>query len=631
MKLKKDCQKILKENTLITNTDILLCMIISFLCVLFFNHRDILITAERSVGYIQNWNLFDNIAHFYSNSIENLGDSGANYLPTTFIIFAIWNIPLKIFGLTPHYLRDWSVVFTIWNKLLPILIFIISGYLLFKICYEEFGFSLKKSKLAMYLFLTSPIAFFSQFLFCQYDIFTVFCLLLGTYFYYKEERSRRNTIFFILSFGIGFTFKYFIILIFFVLLFLREKNIIKIGISSVAAVIPAALETCFYLIFDRADFMSQVFNFGVLNFASESSSLGEAASVSRFNILYLLLFVFLAFAYLKKPATKRDSICSFLFLSCGICTVIFSLMSWNPQWLLFIVPFWTLALCTSKHYKVLLCLDYAFTYAFYAYVTKVFENNVDQTLLQYGILKNILRYRIPLDTSETMQKFFLLDTNTLFTVIVCVFVFYFLAAHSNYSFKNLSHELTNIRLFSLIRYFYAVLLFVIPAVICGIQLYQQPELIWSGYRTNYSEYVHEIDIKDFDITQEINVPRNQLNSIYLETRCSEEISSDMKLQAELLDKDENLIAVCQVNGQNINKNGYTIFNFNEIEIPKDETIRIRITADSEKTVFVKTTTYEKGYVFNNTKAVKGIHDKETLNCQASTVENTALNMMVYGD
>lgn len=621
----------LRANTQINYKDIIFCMIISIVCVLFFNHRDILITAERSVCYIKDWHIIDNICHFYSNSIENIGDLGANYLPTTFIIFAIWNLPLKILNLTPHFLRDWGIVFTLWNKLLPVLLFMASGYLLYKICKEEFGFSENKSKLAMYLFMTSPIAFFSQFLFCQYDIFTVFFMLLGIYYYYKEEKGIKNTIYFIICFGIAFTFKYFAVLIFFVLLFLKEKKVEKIIFSTSIFVIPAAFQVAFYLMFDRYNFIRQVFQFGVLNFATQGSGSSENTATLRFNILYLVLFLILAFAYLIKPRTKKDNINNFVFLSCGVCAILFSMMSWNPQWLLFGVLFWTLAICISKNYKALLFLDFILIYAFYAYVTKIFVNNVDQNLLQHGILKNLLRYRVPLEDKDTMQRFFILDTKTLLTIIVCVLIFYFLASHSGFSMKNIRNELVNIKILCFTRYFYSVLLFIIPAVICGIQLYKQPEKLWANYATQEDVYIKANDIKDMDIIQEVKIPREQINSIYIETKCSEGKTGNMNLQVEILDKENKQVAIRKLSSNNINENGFTIFYFDNLKIKKNQPYYIKISADSDKSIIVKSTLYEKGHVFNSTTAIKGMHDNEILTLGKKELENQALNMVIYGD
>lgn len=621
--------KWLRGNTEIKYKDILFCLGISLICVLFFCHRDLLITAERSVGYIQSWNILDNVTHFYSNSLKNLGDLGANYLPTTFIIFAIWNIPLKILNLTPHYLRDWGIPFTLWNKILPVMVFILCGYLIYKICLEEFDFSENKSKLAMFLFVSSPISFFSQFIFCQYDIFTIFFMLLGIYFYYKKNHSRKDSLYFLLSFGIAFTFKYFVILIFFILIFLREKKIVKIIEATVIVAFPAAIEVLFYYVFDKESFVNQVFNFGVLNFATQGNSGSSDAIASRINLLYLFFFIILAFAYLKKTKSVEENISYFLFLSCGVCAILFSLMSWNPQWLLFGVPFWTLTLCINKNYKALLFLDCVFIYAFYAFVTKVFDNNVDQTLLQYGVLKNILRYKVSLPVERAMQRFFILDTKTLLTIIVCILIFYFLCSYYKFNISDFKNELRDVKIYVYIRYLYATMLFLIPAILCAVELYNQPEKLWASYATHYNKYVDTVDIADEDILQEICIPRTKLGSVQIETNTPYQLKDDAWMKICILNEKKEQVAECKKYSNEINKNGYTNFYFNNLKLSKNKSYYVKVMADSSDEIVVKTTKYEKGYVYNSTTSVKGMHDDEKLTYGNKLLKDKALNMIIY--
>lgn len=244
------------------------------------------------------------------------------------------------------------------------------------------------------------------------------------------------------------------------------------------------------------------------------------------------------------------------------------MMSWNPQWLLFAAPFLILAICTNKNYTAFIYLDFIFIYAFYAYVTKIFVNNVDQALLQHGVLMNLLRYRIPLEPDNAMQKFYIFDTTTLLTIIVCVLVFYFIASFTKFSMKNFSSELVNIKALCYIKYFYCVFLFVIPSVLCGIQLYNQPEKLWDSYVTQEKNYIKEMDIKNSYIMQEVRIPRGQINSIYLQTKCPKGKNKSMYMQAEILDSNKRKIAICRVSSNDINEDGHTVFDFGITKIKK---------------------------------------------------------------
>ena len=84
-----------------------------------------LITAGHAGEYLKG-----HITDFYSACYKTDELYGANYLPTTFVLFAIWNIPMKILGLLPDFMGDWTVAFAFWNKLLPTVFYFLSGYLL---------------------------------------------------------------------------------------------------------------------------------------------------------------------------------------------------------------------------------------------------------------------------------------------------------------------------------------------------------------------------------------------------------------------------------------------------------------------------------------------------------------------
>ena len=91
--------------------------------------------------------------------------------------------------------------------MLPCLFFLGSALIVYKILLT-LGCKQKKALLGLYLFTTSPIAIFSQFVFVQYDSFTVFFVLLGIWLYLKKKPWG-----FILSLGVAATFKYYALVI----------------------------------------------------------------------------------------------------------------------------------------------------------------------------------------------------------------------------------------------------------------------------------------------------------------------------------------------------------------------------------------------------------------------------------
>ena len=59
-------------------------------------HSDVKLTGNRS------FLMYEHFADFYQASYEQSGGYWANYLPSTFIAYAIWNLPLYLTGHVPE-------------------------------------------------------------------------------------------------------------------------------------------------------------------------------------------------------------------------------------------------------------------------------------------------------------------------------------------------------------------------------------------------------------------------------------------------------------------------------------------------------------------------------------------------
>ena len=147
---------------------ILILTVLFFTCV----HSDVKLTGNRS------FLMYKHFSDFYQASYEQSGGYWANYLPSTFIAYAIWNLPLYLTGHAPEAILTNSFVNLMWYKLLPVIVYFITAQLIYHIG-KEMGFGEKKSLLCKFAFLVFPMGVFSQFIFSQYDIFTVFFMVLG--------------------------------------------------------------------------------------------------------------------------------------------------------------------------------------------------------------------------------------------------------------------------------------------------------------------------------------------------------------------------------------------------------------------------------------------------------------------
>ena len=172
--MKKKFKKI--ENLLnsrINKLDWFVFGFMAMLCFVVFAHGDIVATAGSSISYLGGH--FKDLYDFnYANKVEPVYNV---YMPSAYLLFAIWNIPIYLLKIVKCPMPSADIfngfVATMWYKALPVLFFFGCAYLIFKIA-KLVGFSERKAKVISFLFLTTPLAFFSSLIFSQYDSFTLF-------------------------------------------------------------------------------------------------------------------------------------------------------------------------------------------------------------------------------------------------------------------------------------------------------------------------------------------------------------------------------------------------------------------------------------------------------------------------
>ncbi len=613
--------------------DYVLLGIIGLIGFLFFCHSDLLITAQRSYCYLDGdirsfWgNLADNISHFYTKSWQMAGEYGANYMPSTFILFAIWNIPYKLIASAPAFWGDWSLGFLYWNKLLPIIFYIMSGILFYRISHEDFGMDQKKSKIVMYMFMASPLAFFSQFLFCQYDSFTVFFMLLGIHYFFKGNSGKINYKF-LLCFGMATTFKYFAILVLVILLVLSEKKIWKLLYQGLIALLPIALEMGFYLITDGEVFKTSVFKFKVLEYTSAG---GISVGFAAINLLPLILCLIIAVAYLKEIHSREELISNFVFFSCGICFALFSFMTWHPQWLLFAVPFWTWAFSINKNYKALLWVDTALAVIFNFFVASKFINNVDQTLLKYGLLSPELRYVDVLEAEQTMSAYFYKDMNMLFTLLVAVFAIYFIYAYPKNAMEKISSDITAGSNIVKVRFLIGALTFIIPAFLCVPAMKQQRDNLWDSWQSKNGVQLTEYVNKKNSLMQYALLDGESLSSVGVYTFCHNGVTDELILRMKIKNVETGEIVYRgECVGAEIAVDGYTKFDLENVPIKKGAYL-IMFSSNTKDSIQLGYAEYSPGGVSSSISYRKSVHMDEYICLRNRKIEKATLFMNIKGE
>ena len=442
-------------------------MILGAACFLLFEQEDLAITANNSLLMLDG-----HFLDFYSSVKQLTGGANANYLPSTFWIFAIWEIPLFLFGHSPTAEYSFTVMEMVWLKLLPTAVYVYCGFLIKKIAQESLGFSASKATLAMYLFLTAPLAFFSQLIFGQYDIFTVALMLLGLRHYLKQSAAKKHFYLFILFFALAATLKYYVLAVFFILLALREKRFFVLLCCAALVLVPAVAEAGLYYLVDNEAFKESVLGFGAIDYATKSEIAISDVSIKLLPLALILLF---CWTYFIKPKDRREFICYSFYLCCGVFCILFALMRWHPQWLIIATPFWVIGTLLLKRINLSLCLDALFMLPFYIYTVRIFPNNVDQDMLTGMALMPLFNGQSA-DASLTMADIYNIpQLSTLFTLMVVCLILWFVLKHPRYCLPDITEDpikreetfapLSTMAIVR-IRLAVGVLAFAIPALIC---------------------------------------------------------------------------------------------------------------------------------------------------------------------
>lgn len=473
--------------------------ILSFLilAVLFVTcvHSDVKLTGNRS------FLMYKHFSDFYDASYQQSGGYWANYLPSTFIAYAIWNLPLYLTGHAPEAILTNSFVNLMWYKLLPVILYFVTAQLMYRLG-MKLGFGEKKSLLCKFAFLVFPMGVFSQFIFSQYDIFTVFFMVLGLYLYLEGKLWQ-----FALAFGMAATFKYHAVLYFLVLILLREKKIRNLIRYTVIMAVPLMVEILPNI--GSEAFRRNVFGFGALDYVKKPFALGFFSGI---NLLAAVAAFVLVWAYQKK-AEEVESLGSWAVFFCvAVSFSIFGFSTWNPQWVLLMVPFLVLNIFMNENGNLLLMITNIFMLAMYIFCS---QNMVDERVLNGGILKYVLKDRTFAVRMWDLYRFH--DEELLCTAMWIVLLLYVVFGHPRYHKKKGSMISRGLVWQIRAAFLFGVAAFAVPMSICAAGVLQGKIVFMDNSRQNMEmENVVMLE-RDQPIVEEFKAEGKEISDIKIRT------------------------------------------------------------------------------------------------------------------
>ena len=344
--------------------------ILAVACFFLFMQSDVIRTGSDSFKYLNG-----HIRDFY----EVGGDYGpSEYLPSNFIVFAVWNLPLKLLGYDCQSLLSvrWAAF---WFKLASVLGILLSAAMLYRVS-KRIGLAKPDAQMAVVLWLSMPLMLFGSLILGQYDSFYLFLTLWALDLFLEGKLFR-----FSLLMGIAITFKYFPIFLYFPLLFLREKRIGAIFKHAALFAVPFAAEVFFYR--SSPGFRAHVLELGLNTRAFAAAFVladyHEGIAVAIFPMLWFLLC---GFAYFRDSTEDRLGYDAVYLCLAGM-SVFLSMVFWHPHWFVLLTPFLVLTTLLHKRSARFLLVDAALMLLVVAFAVHCWPGNVDFTTFKWGLLK----------------------------------------------------------------------------------------------------------------------------------------------------------------------------------------------------------------------------------------------------
>lgn len=532
--------------------------ILLLFCFFAFFQGDILATGWNSLNY-----LYGNPLEFYENCKKIQGQGilpFASYPPSIFAVFAIWLYPFKLIGLikSPFYFTPYLVY---WLKFLTFLVYIATGLLFYRVTQiyqkdQEWG------KYSTWIWLTSPLAIFSAFIFSQYDIFYTFLTLLSFLLFLKKKPYFASFLF-----GLAITFKYFPFFVFVPLLLFFEKKIFKLLICGGIFLLPIFIVQICYL-------HSPAYISGVLEFSAIGRVFLSALEVSFQKIYYIFaIFIILSgIVYYLDVAENYKKVAAYIFLFSSIYPFLF--IAWHPQWLLFITPAMVLTTCLIQKNKIskFLLFDLCGMLFFIAYIVLYFQDNVDLSMFQGKL------FHISFTQVQNMSALFNIFKGFSAYVYLSLFWGYLvlnLILKYKFLFNNNTVE-SNYYSYTKVRqrYYIGILIFIIPATITFIlNLKNSDKYILNPVR----EKIFGELTADRIFEQSFKAKGANLRQIdlFLSTFARE---NTKKIQLEVLTKEYKQLYIDKRSAKVLKDNAWEIFKLPNIRIQTGNTYLIRLTS-----------------------------------------------------
>ena len=314
---------------------ILLGLILVFAFFGFF-YNDMWITYNHSMSFLDC--LFSgNFLGFYEYTLGNryLG-LPADYFLMIYILFGIWNFPTWLISRFIIPLPE--VICLLWCKGIILVFTWLTFKILKKILQEV---ECKDISYTMFLLCSSLCFAIPIFAIGQYDVITIFLVMLGVWQALKDEKISWKVM---LIFAIAMPIKMFSLFSYIFLVLLMEKRIRYIIRDLAASVVGCVLCALPYMN-QSAYSEAMSYNKDGMMKVLEKTITGGISEIPVFILCFGALCVF---AWLKETKDKKELIQYMMWLNAALYVVFFIFVNAHPYWAVFMSVFMIVSMQMSS-------------------------------------------------------------------------------------------------------------------------------------------------------------------------------------------------------------------------------------------------------------------------------------------
>lgn len=420
--IKNKMNRYFNEKSSVEKSDwLFLGSLVVICCFLFYQSYDMPITIRHSQKLLE-LILKARPQHFYGE-VYDAAMSGyyfndpsvvhaANYSFLLYLIESIIISPLFIFE--NLFNISLSLSFYVFYTKIIMVFFTIASALILKKIGLKFNLGVQRSNWLAFAFISSPIILFGSTTFGQFDMISIFFLLIALLKYFNKEYYK-----FCGYIAIAINIKPFAVLTLLVLIILIEKRFFQI-IKYLLSGVSLLLIENFIFSFSQGKAetvsgMATVYDFKGRVFAS--------GFVTMANVSYIIvgMVIIISLAYMKKIKSDEELQVYGILFPLAMYTVFFGFILWHPQWLCIMVPFVSLATFSFANFKLNMYLEIAWGVGYILTSVLYFVNNVDTAMINQGLLSTITNVKIELSNPTFFTELFCNKFNIPISFYVSIF------------------------------------------------------------------------------------------------------------------------------------------------------------------------------------------------------------------